>query len=36
MPSHFGQTFWLAGYNSLALCDFLPAAGGSEKGDVGL
>ena len=36
MPSHFGQTFWLAGFNSLALCDFLPAAGGAEKGGEGL
>lgn len=33
MPSHFGQTFWLAGYNSLALCDFLSAAGGAEEGE---
>lgn len=36
MPSHFGLAFWLAGFNSLALCDFLPAAEGAEKGDVGL
>ena len=36
MPSHFGLAFWLAGFNSLALCDFLPAAGGAEKGGEGL